>query len=129
MKSAFKSLSAWPLPAIYIPALVMAIELSIWAFLNLNGLGDPDWTTWLGSLFVAYGILYLTAMCCDGRSGRHIWVGAVGILIPWVAMLIYIPVVGLIKMSLSFVTLDWFFYGVRVGALCQILYVTIAATR
>lgn len=117
-------LTLWAMRPLFIPALIMLVELAIWAGLNLAGLADKDWYLWRIGLLIALFIMLYTAAACGGKTRENILFASVGIVLPWVLMLAYILCFGFIYMSMNFVTLDWFFSGVLVSGACQFICVT-----
>lgn len=50
---------------ILIPALVFTIELTVWAVLNLKGVGDMGWVSWRVCLLLSvFLVCFIRSTCC-----------------------------------------------------------------
>lgn len=94
---------------ILIPALVFTIELTVWAVLNLKGVGDMGWVSWRVSLLLS---VFLVCFSGSAFNNRDDWYFMYGSVVPWGGMLIGAIVYGFIQMNLNFLTLDLFYAGV-----------------
>lgn len=112
---------------IAIPTFVYTIELAVWAGLNRNGLGDATWMLWRIGLLVALVIIFLTAWVFYKPDGDDFWNAATGVLLPWCILFIGSIVYGFVQMSLSFVTVNLFFWGVLVSGVMQLFYILLEA--
>jgi hypothetical protein len=109
-----------------IPLLVYSCELTIWAVLNRNGIGDYDWQHWRIALLVC---LFLLVITLGIYSRNDIGDAAFGVIAPWLVMLLVIIVYGFIRMSLDFVTIDMFFFGVFLSGALQFLLALLHGQR
>lgn len=107
---------------ILIPALVFTIELTVWAVLNLKGVGDMGWVSWRVSL-----LLSVLLVCFSGPAFKKggIWFFMYGSVLPWVGMLILASIFGFIQMNLNFLTLDLFYAGVFGSLAVQLVFILI----
>lgn len=108
---------------IAIPVLVYSTELAAWAVLNHYGLGDRSWQTWRISLLSSLTIVCMTAVVFFDPNSKDVVLAAAGVTLPWLVMVICGLLYGFIKMDLSFLTPDWFFWGVLVSGVAQVLIV------
>ncbi|HAZ4816521.1 TPA: hypothetical protein QIB60_004582 [Enterobacter cloacae subsp. dissolvens] len=109
-----------------IPLLVYSCELTIWAVLNRNGIGDYGWRHWRIALLVS---LFLLVVTSEIYSKNDIGDAALGVISPWLVMLLVIIVLGFIRMSLDFVTIDMFFFGVFSSGAFQFLLAVLHGQR
>lgn len=109
-----------------IPLLVYSCELTIWAALNRNGIGDYGWRHWRIALLVC---LFLLVVTSEIYSKNDIGEAALGVISPWLVMLLVIIVYGFIRMSLDFVTIDMFFFGVFSSIAFQFLIALLNGQR
>jgi len=107
---------------ILIPALVFTIELTVWAILNLKGLGDKGWVYWRVFLLLSVFLVVFSASAFEKDDELFLMFGSV---IPWVVMLILSSVYGFIQMNLNFLTLDLFFVGVLGSTFLQALFTVV----
>lgn len=108
---------------ILIPALVFTIELTVWAALNLKGLGNKNWVYWRVFLLLS---VFLVAWSGSAFNKNDEWFFMCGSLIPWGGMTIAATVYGFIQMSLNFLTLDLFFVGVLGSFALQLFFTALA---
>ena len=101
-----------------IPALVFTIELTVWATLNLKGLGDKGWVYWRVFLLINVFLVFFSGYAFEKDDDLPLMFGSV---IPWIVMLILGSVYGFIQMNLNFLTLDLFFGGVAASTILQAL--------
>lgn len=87
--------------------LIYATEMTVWAVLNLKGLGDEDFSTWRIFLLVSVAII----VCSTGITPNPDdgWMKYAGALAPWLIAPFVIIVYGFIQMNLQFLSMDWFF--------------------
>lgn len=109
-----------------IPLLVYSCELTIWAVLNRNGIGDYGWQHWRIALLVCLFLLVITSGI---YSRNDIGDAAYGVIAPWLVLLLVIIVYGFIRMSLDFVTIDMFFFGVFFSGALQFLLALLNGQR
>lgn len=109
-----------------IPLLVYSCELTVWAVLNRNGIGDYGWLHWRIALLVCLFLLVITSGI---YSRNDIGDAAFGVIAPWLVMLLVIIVYGFIRMSLDFVTIDMFFFGVFLSGALQFLLALLNGQR
>ena len=107
---------------ILIPALVFTIELTVWATLNLKGLGDKGWVYWRVFLLLSVFLVVFSGSAFEKDDELFLMFGSV---IPWVVMLILSSVYGFIQMNLNFLTLDLFFVGVLGSTFLQALFTVV----
>lgn len=105
-----------------IPALVFIIELTVWATLNLKGLGDKGWVYWRVFLLLSVFLVVFSGSAFEKDDELFLMFGSV---IPWVVMLILSSVYGFIQMNLNFLTLDLFFVGVLGSTFLQALFTVV----
>ena len=105
-----------------IPALVFTIELTLWAVLNLKGVGDMGWVSWRVSLLLS---VFLVCFSGAAVNKRDDWYFIYGSVVPWGGMLIGTIVYGFIQMNLNFLTLDMFYAGVFCSLAVQLLFTVI----
>ncbi|HCM9246607.1 TPA: hypothetical protein N5L31_003958 [Enterobacter bugandensis] len=94
---------------ILIPALVFTIELTVWAVLNIKGVGDMGWVSWRVSLLLSVFLVYFSGTAFNKRDDWYFMYGSV---VPWGGMLIVASIYGFIQMDPNFLTLDMFYAGV-----------------
>ncbi|WP_313228413.1 hypothetical protein [Leclercia sp.] len=105
-----------------IPALVFTIELTVWAILNLKGLGDKGWVYWRVFLLINVFLVFFSGYAFEKDDDLPLMFGSV---IPWIVMLILGSVYGFIQMNLNFLTLDLFFGGVAASTFLQALFTVV----
>ena len=105
-----------------IPALVFTIELTVWAVLNLRGVGDMGWVSWRVSLLLS---VFLVCFSCSAFNKRDDWYFIYGSVVPWGGMLIGTIVYGFIQMNLNFLTLSMFYAGVSGSLAVQMVFTVI----
>nr|WP_181368452.1 hypothetical protein [Enterobacter cloacae]QCO95776.1 hypothetical protein [Enterobacter cloacae] len=101
------------------PALVFTIELTVWAVLNLKGVGDMGWGPWRVSLLLSVFLAYFS---CVFFNKRDDWYFMYGSVVPWGGMLIAAIVYGFIQMNLNFLSLDMFYAGVFGSLAVQLVF-------
>lgn len=101
------------------PALVFTIELTVWAVLNLKGVGDMGWGPWRVSLLLSVFLVYFSCVFFNKRDGWYFMYGSV---VPWGGMLIAAIVYGFIQMNLNFLSLDMFYAGVFASLAVQLVF-------
>lgn len=104
---------------ILIPALVFTIELTVWAVLNIKGVGDMDWVSWRVSLLLSVFLVYFSGTAFNKRDDWYFMYGSV---VPWGGMLIVASIYGFIQMDLNFLTLDMFYAGVFGSLVVQLVF-------
>jgi len=107
---------------ILIPALVFTIALTVWATINLKGLGDKGWVYWRVFLLLSVFLVVFSGSAFEKDDELFLMFGSV---IPWVVMLILSSVYGFIQMNLNFLTLDLFFVGVLGSTILQALFTVV----
>lgn len=107
------------------PALVFTIELTVWAVLNIKGVGDMGWVSWRVSLLLSVFLVYFSGTAFNKRDGGFLMYGSV---VPWGGMLIVAIVYGFIQMNLNFLTLDIFYAGVFCSLVVQLVFTVIQCT-
>ena len=103
-------------------ALVFTIELTVWAVLNLKGVGDMGWGPWRVSLLLSVFLVYFS---CVFFNKRDDWYFMYGSVVPWGGMLIGAIVYGFIQMNLNFLTLDLFYAGMFGSLAVQLVFTVI----
>lgn len=93
-----------------IPALVITIQLSVWAVLVHYGYGEVSWKRWLIDTLVCAVALFLTGLAFfdEGKNGFKIT--AFTVLYPWVACAGLIIGKSVVFFNFSFLTLEWFLF-------------------
>ena len=104
---------------ILIPALVFTIELTVWAVLNIKGVGDMGWVSWRVSLLLSVFLVYFSGTAFNKRDDWYFMYGSV---VPWGGMLIVASIYGFIQMDLNFLTLDMFYVGVFGSLVVQLVF-------
>jgi len=107
---------------ILIPALVFTTELTVWAALNLKGVGDMGRVSWRVCLLFSVFLVCFSDSAFNKLDGGFLMYGSV---IPWGGMLIAAIVYGFIQMNLNFLTLDLFFVGVPGSTFLQALFTVV----
>ncbi|GMQ39900.1 hypothetical protein [Enterobacter asburiae] len=110
---------------ILIPALVFTIELTVWAVLNLKGVGDIGWASWRVSLLLCVLLVCFSGPAFNKRDVGFLMYGSV---VPWGGILIGAIVYGFIQMNLNFLTVDVFYAGVFGSLAMQLINTVIQAT-
>ena len=87
--------------------LIYATEMTVWAILNLKGIGDDDFSTWRIFLLISVAIIASSA-AAYGDTDKA-WMMFAGALAPWLSASVSIIVYGFIQMNLHFLSMDWFF--------------------
>ena len=83
--------------------LIYATEMTVWAILNLKGIGDDDFSTWRIFLLISVAIIASSA-AAYGDTDKA-WMMFAGALSASVSIIVY----GFIQMNLHFLSMDWFF--------------------
>ena len=104
---------------ILIPALVFTIEMTVWAVLNLKGVGDMGWVSWRVSLLLSVFLVCFSGSAFNKRDEGFFMYGSV---VPWGGMLIVASIYGFIQMNLNFMTLDLFYAGVFGSLATQLVF-------
>ena len=104
---------------ILIPALVFTIELTVWAVLNIKGVGDMGWVSWRVSLLLSVFLVYFSGTAFNKRDDWYFMYGSV---VPWGGMLIVASIYGFIPMEPNFLTLDMFYAGVFGSLVVQLVF-------
>ena len=86
--------------------LIYAAEMTVWAVLNLKGLGDEDFSTWRIFLLVSVGIIAGSAGILDDPDDG--WMVYAGALTPWLIAPFVVIVYGFIQMNFDFLSMNWF---------------------
>lgn len=103
--------------------LIYATEMTVWAVLNLKGLGDKDFSTWRIYLLVSFGIIAGSAAIIDDPDdGFMMYVGA---LTPWLIAPFVVVVYGFIQMNLQFLSMQWFYTCVLLSFSLQFVVILI----
>ncbi|MXH64080.1 hypothetical protein GRW47_27285, partial [Escherichia coli] len=77
------------------PALVFTIELTVWAVLNLKGVGDMGWVSWRVCLLLSMFLVCFSDSAFNKLDGGFLMYGSV---VPWGGMLIVASIYGFIQM-------------------------------
>ncbi|BBW24615.1 hypothetical protein [Enterobacter kobei] len=101
--------------------LIYAAEMTVWAVLNLKGLGDEDFSTWRIFLLVSVGIIAGSAGILDDPDDR--WMVYAGALTPWLIAPFVVIVYGFIQMNLQFLSMEWFFTCVLLSFSLQFMVI------
>ena len=80
--------------------LIYATEMTVWAILNLKGIGDDDFSTWRIFLLISVAIIASSA-AAYGDTDKA-WMMIAGALAPWLSASVSIIVYGFIQMNLHF---------------------------
>ncbi|MEB6622544.1 MULTISPECIES: hypothetical protein [Enterobacter] len=107
---------------ILIPALVFTTELTVWAALNLKGVGDMGWVSWRVCLLFSVFLVCFSDSAFNKLDGGFLMYGSV---VPWGGMLIGTIAYGFIQMNLNFLTLDLFYAGVFCSLAVQLVFTLI----
>lgn len=104
-------------------AFIYTTEMTVWAILNLRGLGDDDFSTWRIFLLISVGIIAGSA----GILGDHDdgWMVYGGALTPWLIVPFVIIVYGFIQMNLQFLSMEWFYTCVLLSFSLQFVLIVI----
>jgi hypothetical protein len=101
--------------------LIYAAEMTVWAVLNLKGLGDEDFSTWRIFLLVSVGVIAGSAGILDDPDDG--WMVYAGALTPWLIAPFVVIVYGFIQMNLQFLSMEWFFTCVLLSFSLQFLVI------
>lgn len=101
--------------------LIYAAEMTVWAVLNLKGLGDEDFSTWRIFLLVSVGVIAGSAGILDDPDDG--WMVYAGALTPWLIAPFVVIVYGFIQMNLQFLSMEWFFTCVMLSFSLQFLVI------
>lgn len=101
--------------------LIYAAEMTVWAVLNLKGLGDEDFSTWRIFLLVSVGVIAGSAGILDDPDDG--WMVYAGALTPWLIAPFVVIVNGFIQMNLQFLSMEWFFTCVLLSFSLQFLVI------
>ena len=101
--------------------LIYAAEMTVWAVLNLKGLGDEDFSTWRIFLLVSVGVIAGSAGILDDPDDG--WMMYAGALTPWLIAPFVVIVYGFIQMNLQFLSMEWFFTCVLLSFSLQFLVI------
>ena len=101
--------------------LIYAAEMTVWAVLNLKGLGDEDFSTWRIFLLVSVGVIAGSAGILDDPDDG--WMVYAGALTPWLIAPFVVIVYGFIRMNLQFLSMEWFFTCVLLSFSLQFLVI------
>lgn len=108
---------------VFIPAMVYATELTVWAVLNRNVHGDQEWVMWRVFLLISLVILFFTAILFLEPVKYDIWKAAAGAILPWLIILAGVTVYGLMQMNFAFLTPNLFYSGVLASYVLQFLLI------
>ena len=97
--------------------LIYATEMTVWAVLNLKGIGDEVFSTWRIFLLVSVAIIACSAAAYYGTDKA--WMMFAGALAPWLSAAVSIIVYGFIQMNLHFLSMEWFFACVLYSFILQ----------
>ncbi|EDV0839738.1 hypothetical protein OY10_004610 [Salmonella enterica subsp. enterica serovar Havana] len=103
--------------------LIYAAEMTVWAVLNLKGLGDADFSTWRIFLLVSVGIIAGSAGILGDRDDE--WMVYAGALTPWLIAPFVVIVYGFIQMNLQFLSMEWFYTCVLLSFSMQFMLIFI----
>lgn len=92
---------------VFFLVLIYVAEMTVWAALNLKGLGDDDFSTWRIFLLVSVGIIAGSAGIIDDPDDK--WMMYAGALTPWLIAPFVIIVYGFMQMNLHFLSIEWFY--------------------
>lgn len=106
---------------VFFLVLIYAAEMTVWAALNLKGLGDDDFSTWRICLLVSVGIIAGSAGIIDDPDDK--WMMYAGALTPWLIAPFVIIVYGFIQMNLQFLSMEWFFTCVLLSFSLQFMLI------
>ncbi|HFK5727420.1 TPA: hypothetical protein ACG0DT_004239 [Enterobacter asburiae] len=101
--------------------LIYAVEMTVWAVLNLKGLGDEDFSAWRIFLLVSVGVIAGSAGILDDPDDG--WMVYAGALTPWLIAPFVVIVYGFIQMNLQFLSMEWFFTCVLLSFSLQFLVI------
>lgn len=101
--------------------LIYAAEMTVWAVLNLKGLGDEDFSTWRIFLLVSVGIIAGSAGILDDPDDG--WMVYAGALTPWLIVPFVVIIYGFIQMNLQFLSMEWFFTCVLLSFSLQFMVI------
>ncbi|WP_431638373.1 hypothetical protein [Enterobacter mori] len=101
--------------------LIYAAQMTVWAVLNLKGLGDEDFSTWRIFLLVSVGVIAGSAGILDDPDDG--WMVYAGALMPWLIAPFVIIVYGFIQMNLQFLSMEWFFTCVLLSFSLQFMII------
>ncbi|WP_239619732.1 MULTISPECIES: hypothetical protein [Enterobacteriaceae] len=108
---------------VFFLVLIYAAEMTVWAALNLKGLGDEDFSTWRIFLLVSMGIIAGSAgILGDNDDGWMVFAGA---LTPWLIAPFVIIVYGFMQMNLHFLSIEWFYTCVLLSFSLQFVVIFI----
>jgi hypothetical protein len=103
--------------------LIYATEMTVWAVLNLKGLGDEDFYIWRIFLLVSVAIIVCSAgITDDPDEGFMMYAGA---LAPWLIAPFVVIVYGFIQMNLQFLSMEWFYTCVLLSFSLQFVVILI----
>lgn len=103
--------------------LIYAAEMTVWAVLNLKGLGDDDFSTWRIFLLVSVAIIAGSAGIIDDPDDR--WMMCAGALTPWLIAPFVVIVYGFLQMNLQFLSMEWFYTCVLLSFSLQFVVILI----
>ncbi|HCH0659649.1 TPA: hypothetical protein NKO55_004265 [Enterobacter asburiae] len=101
--------------------LIYAVEMTVWAVLNLKGLGDEDFSTWRIFLLVSVGVIAGSAGILDDPDDG--WMVYAGALTPWLIAPFVVIVYGFIQMNFQFLSMEWFFTCVLLSFSLQFMLI------
>lgn len=99
--------------------LIYATEMTVWAVLNLKGLGDQNFVNWRICLLVSMVIIVLSG--CSYYDSDEAALTFAGAIAPWLIAPVVITVYGFIQMNLHFLSIDWFFICVLASFFMQFM--------
>ncbi|HDC4621227.1 TPA: hypothetical protein O8U14_004520 [Enterobacter asburiae] len=106
---------------VFFLVLIYAAEMTVWAVLNLKGLGDEDFSTWRIFLLVSVGIIAGSAGILDDPDDG--WMVYAGALTPWLIAPFVVIVYGFIQMNLQFLSMEWFYTCVLLSYSLQFMVI------
>ncbi|WP_421512408.1 hypothetical protein ACOQH0_23735 (plasmid) [Enterobacter sp. JS8-1] len=86
--------------------LIYAAEMTVWAVLNLKGLGDHNFVEW--RIYLLWSVIIIVGSAAAYHGTENAVMIFAGALAPWLIAIIAIIVYGFIQMNFDFLSMNWF---------------------
>ncbi|HDS4422412.1 TPA: hypothetical protein QHX13_003554 [Enterobacter cloacae] len=80
--------------------------MTVWAVLNLKGLGDHNFVEW--RIYLLWSVIIIVGSAAAYHGTDNAVMIFAGALAPWLIAIFAIIVYGLIQMNFDFLSMNWF---------------------
>lgn len=91
---------------IFFLVLIYAVEMTVWAVLNLKGLGDHNFVEW--RIYLLWSVIIIVGSAAAYHGTDNAVMIFAGALAPWLIAIFAIIVYGFIQMNFDFLSMNWF---------------------